>query len=148
VSRKFSLFRFSHDLLLIWHSQNKSQPKPATAAKAANTARGRGARRGRRGGARSSNRPKPKTVEELDAEMVDYFAGNENGGPADANAPTAANGAVQQPAAGGEDLGMAEISVSFQGTFMLSGRTDTDLSCSKCFMMCSFFSRSGRSLSY
>lgn len=45
--------------------------------------------------------------------MVDYFASNENAGPADANAPAAANGAVQQPAAGGEDLGMAEISVSF-----------------------------------
>ncbi|PKX97689.1 uncharacterized protein P174DRAFT_429109 [Aspergillus novofumigatus IBT 16806] len=71
---------------------------------------GRGARRGRRGGARSSNRPKPKSVEELDAEMVDYFASNENPGPADANAPAATNGAVQQPAAGGEDLGMAEIS--------------------------------------
>ncbi|KAF7122587.1 hypothetical protein CNMCM5793_000612 [Aspergillus hiratsukae] len=91
-------------------AQVKSQPKPATAAKAANTARGRGARRGRRGGARSSNRPKPKTVEELDAEMVDYFAGNENTGSADANAPAATNGTVQQAATGGEDLGMAEIS--------------------------------------
>ncbi|GIJ99707.1 hypothetical protein Aspvir_003709 [Aspergillus viridinutans] len=88
-------------------AQVKSQPKPA---KAANTARGRGARRGRRGGARSSNRPKPKSVEELDAEMVDYFASTENAGPADANVPAATNGTVQQPATGGEDLGMAEIS--------------------------------------
>lgn len=80
--------------------------------------------------------------------MVDYFAGNENGGPADANAPAAANGAVQQPAAGGEDLGMAEISVSFPCFFMRCGRTDTDPSCSKCFMMYhfSFYSRRGRSL--
>ncbi|KAF7174151.1 hypothetical protein CNMCM5623_006655 [Aspergillus felis] len=91
-------------------AQVKSQPKPATAAKTANAARGRGARRGRRGGARSSNRPKPKSVEELDAEMVDYFNSNENAGPADATAPAATNGAVQQPATGGEDLGMAEIS--------------------------------------
>ena len=43
--------------------------------------------------------------------MVDYFATNENTGSADANAQ--ANGAApQQPANGGEDLGMAEISVS------------------------------------
>lgn len=53
-------------------------------------------------------------MEELDAEMVDYFSTtNENAGPAEGNAQ--ANGAApQQPAAnGGEDLGMAEISVSF-----------------------------------
>lgn len=86
-------------------AQVKSQPKPATAAKTANAARGRG-RRNRRGGARTSNRPKPKTVEELDAEMVDYFAGNENAG---SSVPQATNGTAQ-PAAGGEDLGMAEIS--------------------------------------
>ncbi|KAF7590817.1 hypothetical protein BBP40_002339 [Aspergillus hancockii] len=89
-------------------AQNKSQPKPATATKAADSSRGRGG--ARRGGARrgpKSNRPKPKTVEELDAEMVDYFS-TENGGPAEGSAP--ASGAAQQPANGGEDLGMAEIS--------------------------------------
>ncbi|EAW13244.1 RNA binding domain protein [Aspergillus clavatus NRRL 1] len=102
-------------------AQVKSQPKPATAAKTAAAARGRG-RRGRRGGAaatgRTSNRPKQKTVEELDAEMVDYFAGNENAGSADASAPAAANGAAQQPAAGGEDLGMAEISIVYLPLFL------------------------------
>lgn len=42
--------------------------------------------------------------------MVDYFnTGNENGAAPEANA--AAGAAPQQPAAG-EDLGMAEISVS------------------------------------
>lgn len=41
--------------------------------------------------------------------MVDYFA-NENTGPAEGTAQP--NGGVQQPANGGEDLGMAEISVS------------------------------------
>ncbi|KAL2829067.1 hypothetical protein BJY01DRAFT_127156 [Aspergillus pseudoustus] len=84
-------------------AQGKSKPKPATNAKAANTAAGKKGR-ARRAGPRS-NRPKPKTVEELDAEMVDYY--NTAGGPTDANA--AANPAPQQ-AAGGEDLGMAEIS--------------------------------------
>ncbi|KAL4930968.1 uncharacterized protein BDV17DRAFT_257865 [Aspergillus undulatus] len=87
-------------------AQGKSQPKPATNAKAPTRGRGRKNRRG--GGA---GRPKPKTAEELDAEMVDYFnTPNENGATGDANA--AAGGAPQQPAAAGEDLGMAEISVS------------------------------------
>ncbi|KAJ5587192.1 mRNA export protein mlo3 [Penicillium hispanicum] len=87
----------------------KSQPKPATAAKAAPSTRSRGGRatRGRRG--RNPGRGKPKTVEELDAEMVDYFA-NENA-PAEGNAPV--NGTAQQATNGGEDLGMAEISVSY-----------------------------------
>jgi THO complex subunit 4 len=86
-------------------AQTKPQPKPATATKTANARRGR---RARRGGGRNTSRPKPKTVEELDAEMVDYFAGNENA-PAEGNAP--ANGTAPQPATnGGEDTGMAEIS--------------------------------------
>ncbi|KAL4740884.1 hypothetical protein BDV11DRAFT_203865 [Aspergillus similis] len=92
-------------------AQSKPQPKPATNAKNANAARsGRGGRGRGRGGKARSNRPKPKTAEELDAEMVDYFnASNENGASAEVNA--AAGSAPQQPAAG-EDLGMAEISVS------------------------------------
>ncbi|KAL2865097.1 uncharacterized protein BJX67DRAFT_359244 [Aspergillus lucknowensis] len=85
-------------------AQGKSKPKPATAAKPTNATSGRG-RRARRAVARS-NRPKAKTAEELDAEMVDYFnTAGDNGAPANT-----ANGAPQQPAAG-EDLGMAEISV-------------------------------------
>ncbi|KAE8326181.1 hypothetical protein BDV39DRAFT_206076 [Aspergillus sergii] len=90
-------------------AQTKSQPKPATASKAADSSRGRGRRGGRRGPAPKPNRPKPKTVEELDAEMMDYFS-NENAGTAEGNAPAPA--AAPQPANGGEDLGMAEISVS------------------------------------
>ncbi|KAF9891823.1 hypothetical protein FE257_003307 [Aspergillus nanangensis] len=88
-------------------AQTKPQPKPATANKTG--PRRKGGRQPRRGGARGSNRPKPKTAEELDAEMVDYFAGNENA-PTNGNAAT--NGTAQQPAAtnGGEDTGMAEIS--------------------------------------
>ena len=91
----------------LFSSSSKSKPKPATANKTANNTsatRGGRAGRGRRG--RNPGRGKPKTVEELDAEMVDYFA---NDAPAEGTAP--ANGAVQQ-ANGGEDLGMAEISVS------------------------------------
>lgn len=57
----------------------KDKPKPATAGKAAPAAaRGRGEARGRgkgRGGREA--RPKKKTVEELDAEMADYFPGGE-----------------------------------------------------------------------
>ncbi|KAH9865476.1 hypothetical protein J1614_009060 [Plenodomus biglobosus] len=57
----------------------KDKPKPATAAKAAPAAtRGRGEARGRgkgRGGREA--RPKKKTVEELDAEMADYFPSGE-----------------------------------------------------------------------
>lgn len=57
----------------------KDKPKPATAGKAAPAAtRGRGETRGRgkgRGGREA--RPKKKTIEELDAEMADYFPGGE-----------------------------------------------------------------------
>ncbi|PTU25649.1 hypothetical protein P175DRAFT_0469118 [Aspergillus ochraceoroseus IBT 24754] len=91
-------------------AQGKSQPKPATTTKTTAATRGRGgaARRGGRKAGRPANRPKAKTVEELDAEMVDYFAGGENSGPAGGNA--AVNVAPQQATTGGEDLGMAEIS--------------------------------------
>ncbi|KAL2826494.1 hypothetical protein BDW59DRAFT_65554 [Aspergillus cavernicola] len=86
-------------------AQGKSQPKPATNAKTDAT-RGRG-RRARPARAPRPNRPKAKTAEELDAEMVDYFnTPGDNGAPAGANA--AAN--APQQAAPGEDLGMAEIS--------------------------------------
>ncbi|KAL3474107.1 hypothetical protein BJX99DRAFT_185095 [Aspergillus californicus] len=90
-------------------AQGKSKPKPATNAKTTDATRGRGGRRARPTRPRS-NRPKAKTAEELDAEMVDYWnVPGDNGAPADANANAATNGAPQQAAAG-EDLGMAEIS--------------------------------------
>ena len=91
------------------HSRNNKGPKPATAAKA--TANGAGTRdntRGRgRGGRRGRNagRAKPKTADELDAEMTDYFDTNA------ANGGVATNGAVQPVANGADDLGMDEISV-------------------------------------
>ncbi|KAJ5546131.1 mRNA export protein mlo3 [Penicillium frequentans] len=84
--------------------KQKSKPKPATANKTANTKTA--ATRGRGGRGRNPGRGKPKSIEELDAEMVDYFAGGESA-PAGNSAPV--NGAAPQ-ANGGEDLGMAEIS--------------------------------------
>lgn len=92
--------------------KGSAKPKPATEKATANgearggrVARGRGAKRGRNAG-----RPKTKTADELDAEMVDYFDANATNGTATATdgavAPTT-NGAA---AAGGDDLGMEEIS--------------------------------------
>ncbi|KAL9012386.1 MAG: hypothetical protein Q9173_002840, partial [Seirophora scorigena] len=86
-------------------------PKPATAAKAvtdSSATRGRGTRgrgTGRRG--RNAGRSKPKTADELDAEMADYFDPSiTNGAVTDG---TTTNGATQ-PAATLEDAGMDEIS--------------------------------------
>ncbi|OKL57557.1 hypothetical protein UA08_07138 [Talaromyces atroroseus] len=81
-------------------TQSKAQPKPATATK--NTAAA--GRRGR-GRPRKAKNPsqRKKTAEELDAEMVDYFAGSEN---APVGAETT-NGTA--PAANGDEA-MAEIS--------------------------------------
>jgi len=78
----------------------KAQPKPATETKvkAAKATKARGKR------GRNAGRGKPKTAEELDAEMVDYFDNGANG-PAAAGGDTAMatnGGAVQAAAAGGE----------------------------------------------
>lgn len=68
---------------------------------------GRGARRGR-----NTGRPKAKTADELDAEMVDYFDANAaNGTAATTDAVATVNGAAA-PATNGEEIGMDEISVS------------------------------------
>ncbi|KAL8969516.1 MAG: hypothetical protein Q9197_004301, partial [Variospora fuerteventurae] len=94
-------------------------PKSATAAKTATdgtATRGRGGRgraTGRRG--RNAGRGKPKTADELDAEMVDYFdPSNTNGTTTEGSggAAATANGATQ-PAATLEDAGMDEISNSY-----------------------------------
>lgn len=87
--------------------KEKAQPKPATNtknAKGANAGRGRGGKRGGRGGRGGGSLPK-KTVEELDAEMVDYF-GPANGEAADGDAMQTNGGAVQAP--GGGDTGMED----------------------------------------
>ncbi|OCK80624.1 hypothetical protein K432DRAFT_327907 [Lepidopterella palustris CBS 459.81] len=96
----------------------KAQPKPATATKATagkTTTRGRG--RTARG--RNAGRGKPKTAQELDAEMQDYFDTGA-GSNADGDAMVTNGGAVQAVPSGG-DTGMDdEILVSFEHPVALS----------------------------
>ncbi|KAI4131033.1 MAG: hypothetical protein LQ338_001446 [Usnochroma carphineum] len=91
-------------------------PKPATAeeseangnaTRGQGRSRGRGARRGRNAG-----RGKPKTADELDAEMVDYFdTTNANGAVSQGtDAAVATTNGTAQPVANLEDAGMDEIS--------------------------------------
>ena len=88
--------------ILTTFSQPKTAaPKAATGPK--NAARGGKAARGRNGRGRAG-RPKPKTADELDAEMADYFDPNAPAGSNTENVP-ATNGA-----AGADDIGMDEIS--------------------------------------
>lgn len=82
----------------------KDKPKPATASKAAPAAgKGRGeSTRGRgRGGRGGRERQKKKTIEELDAEMADYFPTADGG-----NDAMVSNGADAAPAAAGGDTAM------------------------------------------
>lgn len=108
---------------LTLNSAGVKGPKPATADKpATNGAATRGGRatrgRGRRG--RNAGRAKPKTADELDAEMVDYFdPSNTNGA---GNATAAANGTAQ-PAG---DAGMDEIAVSISPLELLTNHTDSN----------------------
>ncbi|KAI4193714.1 MAG: hypothetical protein LQ346_003856, partial [Caloplaca aetnensis] len=84
-------------------------PKPATAAKAVTektATRGRG--RGRGGRGRNAGRPKAKTADELDAEMVDYFDTNATTTQGTDAAAVATNGTAQPAAT--LDSGMDEIS--------------------------------------
>jgi THO complex subunit 4 len=84
----------------------KAQPKSATAAKpATKDAKGRKVKDTKK--KTRTARPKPKTAEELDAEMTDYFNANNNNNATAAGAAT--NGGA---AAAGDDMGMDEISVS------------------------------------
>ncbi|KAK5042896.1 hypothetical protein LTR84_012398 [Exophiala bonariae] len=88
----------------------KAQPKSATTVKnttAKDGTKGRsagkpGSKPVKRDG-RRQNRPKAKTAEELDAEMTDYWGGNN---PSAVAAPVAApsNGTVPPPATGDEDM--------------------------------------------
>jgi THO complex subunit 4 len=87
--------------------KEKPQPKPATNTRnlrGANAGRGRGAKRGGGRGGRVGARIPKKTVEELDAEMADYFEPIASTGDGDAMQTN--GGAVQ--ATGGGDTGMGE----------------------------------------
>lgn len=86
-----------------FNSSQKAKPKPATNKAANNNTAGRGRPARGRGRGRNPGRGKPKSVEELDAEMVDYFAGGE---PAPANNAPANGGAAP---VNNDDLGMSEI---------------------------------------
>jgi THO complex subunit 4 len=91
VSRTFLSLFLNSQSLTVSSQPKKDKPKPATAAKATPAAgRGRGEARGRggRGGRGGRERQKKKTVEELDAEMADYFPTAEGG-----NDAMASNGA-------------------------------------------------------
>ncbi|QSS57983.1 RNA binding domain-containing protein [Histoplasma capsulatum] len=88
-------------------AQPKPQPKPVSATKAS-----AGSRRSRNRRGRNVGRPKPKSIAELDAEMEDYF-------PSSNTVPAATNGAAQPAAAGGEDLGMDEISEQDRDRFSI-----------------------------
>ncbi|KZM28192.1 RNA-binding RNA annealing protein [Ascochyta rabiei] len=80
----------------------KDKPKPATAAKAAPAAgKGRGEATRGRGGRGGRERQKKKTIEELDAEMADYFPTAEGG-----NDVMVSNGAEAAPAVAGGDTAM------------------------------------------
>lgn len=90
---------------------DKEKPKPATAAKNADDKKGAGRGRGGRargpGGRKSNTRNKPKTAEELDQEMTDYWATTSG------DAAMATNGGAVQPTAANGDTGMEdEIMVS------------------------------------
>ena len=101
-------------IVLIKNRQGKSQPKSAAPKPATNGTATRGGRVGGRGARRGRNagRPKAKTADELDAEMVDYFDANAaNGTAATTDAAATMNGAAA-PATNGEEIGMDEISVS------------------------------------
>lgn len=91
----------------------KAQPKSATTTKASANGSGKGARAAKPKRERKPNRPKPKTAEELDAEMTDYWGpnGNANGGSAAAAVADGMTTGAAEPATNGEDLGMDEISV-------------------------------------
>ncbi|KAI9731329.1 MAG: hypothetical protein M1834_005232 [Cirrosporium novae-zelandiae] len=88
-------------------AQPKAQPKSAVTTKAnsVNTRGGRKTRGTRRG--RNAGRGKPKTVEELDAEMADYMDTGVTDGAAVPVDTTTANG--NTVANGGDDMGIDEI---------------------------------------
>ena len=92
----------------------KAQPKSATAVKkvtAKDGTKGRSAGKPGKPKRARTSRPKPKTAEELDAEMTDYWGGNNPSAVGAAAEVTAPNGTA--PAVNtGDDMGMDEISVS------------------------------------
>lgn len=83
----------------------KPQPKPATATKKAAATKA-GVKKPRKG--RNPARGKPKTAEELDAEMQDYFNDNTATTGQDGDTAMVTNGGAVQPVANGGDTGMED----------------------------------------
>lgn len=96
MSRKFAFVSSDFANTHKYRQPKKDKPKPATADKAAPaTGKGRGeGTRGRGKGRGGRERQKKKTIEELDAEMADYFPSAEG-----SNDAMATNGAEAAPAA-------------------------------------------------
>ncbi|OCT45091.1 hypothetical protein CLCR_06423 [Cladophialophora carrionii] len=91
----------------------KAQPKSATATKKVvgkDSAKGRPAGKAGKPKRGRNSRPKAKTAEELDAEMTDYWGGNNPSAAGTNTDATATNGAA--PAATTGEDAMEEISVS------------------------------------
>ncbi|RMZ85611.1 hypothetical protein DV737_g540, partial [Chaetothyriales sp. CBS 132003] len=84
-------------------AKEKAQPKSAVATKPSAKAGAKAAKAKKTKNAKP--KAKSKTVDELDAEMADYFTNNTG-----AAAAATTNGGAAPAAAGGEDLGMDEIS--------------------------------------
>lgn len=100
----------SHSPLTNGSANPRAQPKSATATKATSNGAAKTGRAATRA-SKSKKGRKPKTAEELDAEMTDYWGTNTNGAPAAAGEGNGMATAGAVPAANGEDLGMDEISV-------------------------------------
>jgi len=82
----------------------KAKPKSATATKTSANGTTKGGRTKPKKG--RVNRPKPKTAEELDAEMTDYFGGNmnTNGAPAAAAVADGMTSGAAEPAGNGDEM--------------------------------------------
>ncbi|EXJ76792.1 uncharacterized protein A1O5_01300 [Cladophialophora psammophila CBS 110553] len=92
----------------------KAQPKSATATKKVTGKDGtKGRSAGKPGKPKRGRNPraKPKTAEELDAEMTDYWGGN-NPSAVGTTAEAAATNGIAPAANTSDDMGMEEISVS------------------------------------
>lgn len=93
----------------------KAQPKSATATKKVSGkdgAKGRSAGKPGKPKRGRNPRPKAKTAEELDAEMTDYWGGNNPSAVGTTSDPAAAANGTAPAANAGDDMGMDEISVS------------------------------------
>ena len=112
IFQTFTINIFSSFCNSVKKSTTKSQPKSAAANNGVTANAGRG--RGRTRRSRIGGRGKPKSAQELDAEMTDYFDDGANGATGgESNQAPVMNGATQPATATGGDTAMDdEILVS------------------------------------